>query len=146
MFKITIMVKIFILSAYSTNSPNQLGTGQIKIEGGPLYDLVRVQTLVDDPDAINFITDKCRRDLHNLFDSDTEQVAALIQALDTQDYIDSEWCENGKSGVAACDAYSISRAEVIPATGKATTLEYFLKFAIGKTGQLVLMVSCHLSR
>lgn len=140
------MVKIFVLSEYSTSPPTQLGFGRFKIEGGPLYDLVRVQTLVDDPDAINFITGKCRRDLHNLFDSDTAQVAALIQALDKRDYIDSQWCENDKSGVAACDAYSIRRAEVIPATGKTTTLEYFLKFAIGKTGQLVLMVSCHLSR
>lgn len=111
-----------------------------------MYGLRRVQALVDDPDAITVVTDKCRRDLHNLFDSDTEQVAGLIQALGPQDYIDSEWCENGKSGVAACDAYRIRRAEVIPATGKTATLEYFLKFAIGKTGKLVLMVSCHLSR
>lgn len=140
------MVKIFALSEYSTNPPAQLGTGPIKIEGGPLYDLERVQALVDDPDALNFITAKCRRDLHNLFDSDAEHVAQLIQALGPQDYIDSEWCENGKSGVAACDAYRIRRAEVIPATGKTVTLEYFLKFAMGRTGKLVLMVSCHLSR
>jgi len=126
--------------------PTQLGGGRVKIEGGPLYDLVRVQTLVDDPDAINFITEKCRRDLHSLFDSDTKQVAELIQALRPQDYLDSEWCENGKSGVAACDAYRFRRAEVIPATGKTISSEYFLKFAIGRTGQLVLMVSSHLSR
>lgn len=45
--------------------------------------------------------------------------------------------------MAACDAYSIRRMEVIPATGKTMPVGYFLKFAIGKTGNLVLMVSCH---
>ncbi len=140
------MVKIFILSQYSMSPPTQLGGGRIKIDGGPLYDLATVKQLVDDPDCINLFTRTCIGEVQKLFDSDTEQVAALIQALDQQDYIDSEWCENGKTGVAACDAYRIRRAEVVAATGKPMTTEYFLKFAIGKTGQLVLLVSCHLSR
>lgn len=140
------MVKIFILSQYSTSPPTELGGGRIKIDGGPLYDLATVKQLVDDPDCINLFTRTCIGEVQKLFDSDTEQVAALIQALDQQDYIDSEWCENGKTGVAACDAYRIRLAEVVAATGKPMTTEYFLKFAIGKTGQLVLLVSCHLSR
>lgn len=140
------MVKIFVLSEYSTSPPAQLGAGRIKIEGGPLYDLARVKQLVDNPDCINLFTRTCISEVHKLFDSDTEQVAALIQALDSHDYIDSEWCENGKSGVAACDAYRIRRSEVIAATSKPATVEYFLKFAVGKTGKLVLLVSCHLSR
>jgi hypothetical protein len=70
-------------------------------------------------------------------------VAGLIQCLKASDYIDSEWCENGRNAMAACDAYSIRRLEVIPPTGKAMPVGYFLKFAIGKTGRLVLMVSCH---
>lgn len=140
------MVKIFILSEYSTNPPTQLGVGRIKIERGPLYDLARVQQLVDNPDSINLFTRTCIGKVHELFDSDTEQVAVLIQALDPRDYIDSEWCGNGKSGVAACDAYRIRRTEVIAATSKPATVEYFLKFAVGKTGKLVLLVSCHLSK
>ena len=140
------MVKIFVLSQYSTSPPTELGGGRIKIDGGPLYDLATVKQLVEDSDCINLFTRTCIGEVHKLFDSDTEQVAALIQALDQQDYIDSEWCENGKTGVAACDAYRIRRAEVVAATGKPMTTEYFLKFAIGKTGQLVLLVSCHLSR
>lgn len=140
------MVRILILSQYSTSPPTELGGGRIKIDGGPLYDLATVKQLVDDPDCINLFTRTCIGEVQKLFDSDTEQVAALIQALDQQDYIDSEWCENGKTGVAACDAYRIRRSEVAAATGKPMTTEYFLKFAIGKTGQLVLLVSCHLSR
>lgn len=34
--------------------------------------------------------------------------------------------------MAACDAYSIRRLEVIPATGKAMQVGYFLKFAMFK--------------
>jgi hypothetical protein len=139
------MVKLFILSEYSTSPPTQLGTGRIKIEGGPLYDLARVQQLGDSADCINLFTRKCIGEVHKLFDSDLEQVTWLIQALDSRDYIDSEWCENGKNGVAACDAYRIRRAEVIAATSKPTTVEYFVKLAVGKTGKLVLLVSCHLS-
>lgn len=139
------MVKIFVLSEYSTSPPTQLGVGRIKIEGGPLYELARVQQLVGNPDCINLFTRTCIGEVHKLFDSDTEQVAALIQALDLRDYIDSEWCENGKSGVAACDAYCIRRTEVVAATGRSMAVEYFLKFAVSRTGQLVLLVSCHLS-
>ena len=140
------MVKIFVLSEYSTSPPTQLGAGRIKIEGGPLYDLARVKQLVDNADCINLFTRTCISEVHKLFDSDTEQVAALIQALNTHDYLDSEWCENGKSGIAACDAYRIRRSEVVVATNKPATVEYFLKFAVSKTGKLVLLVSCHLSQ
>lgn len=139
------MVKIFVLSEYSTSPPTQLGGGRIKIEGGPLYDLARVKQLAGNPDGIYLFTRTCIGEVRKLFDSDTEQVSALMQALESRDYIDSEWCENGKSGVAACDVYCIRRSELIAATGKSVTLEYFVKFAVGKNGKLVLLVSCHLS-
>lgn len=137
------MVKIFVLSEYSHNPPTVLGTGRIKISGGPLYDLARVQALVLDEDRLNAWTDKCRKDLRKWFDDDLQRVADLIGSLKTSDYIDSEWCENGKSAVAACDAYSVRRRERAPATGQTLQMEYFLKFAVNKTGTLVLMVSCH---
>ena len=139
------MVKFIVLSEYSTNVPVQLGIGRIKIEAGPLYALARVQKLVDSSDCINLFTRTCIGEVHKLFDSDFERVASLIQALDTRNYIDSEWCENGKNGIAACDAYRIRRTEVIAMTNKPTTVEYFVKFAVGKAGKLVLLVSCHLS-
>lgn len=139
------MVKIVVLSEYSTDVPAQLGIGRIKIEGGPLYALARVQKLVDSSECIKLFTRTCIADVHKLFDSDYERVACLIQALDTCNYIDSQWCENGKNGIAACDAYRIRRTEVIAVTNKPTTVEYFVKFAVGKTGKLVLLVSCHLS-
>jgi hypothetical protein len=135
------MVNKFIVSEYSSRLPTE--SGRVKIAGGPLYDLARVQTIVGDENRLLTWTEKCRKDVFKLFDDDLAKVAGLIHCLKASDYIDSEWCENGKNAMAACDAYSIRRMEVIPATGKAMPVGYFLKFAIGKAGNLVLLVSCH---
>jgi hypothetical protein len=136
------MVRKIILSAYSSDPPTE--PGRVKIDvGGPLYDLVRVQALVADERRVFLWTEKCRKDVFKFFDSDLEQVAGLIQGLHARDYIDSEWCENGKGGLAACDAYRMRRLEHIATAGRSMSIEYFVKFAIGKTGQLVLVVSCH---
>jgi len=72
-----------------------------------------------------------------------DDVADLIQQLKDADYIDSEWCDNGKGAIAGCDAYALRRMEWIPAANKQMQIEYFLKFAINKLGTLVLTVSCH---
>ena len=135
------MVNKFIVSEYSSRPPTE--SGRVKIVGGPLYDLARVQAIVEDENRLFTWTEKCRKDVFKLFDDDLGEVAGLIQRLKASHYIDSEWCENGKNAVAACDAYSTRRMEVIAATGKAMPVGYFLKFAIGKAGNLVLLVSCH---
>lgn len=138
------MVRKIVLSEYSSDLPDD--PGRVKIatkDGQPLYSLDRVKALVADENRLELWTRKCRRKVRELFDGDLEQVADLINALREDDYIDSEWCENGSNAWAACDAYSISRKEIAPATGKPLTVEYFVKFAVGKTGQLVLLVSCH---
>ena len=135
------MVNKFVVSEYSSRLPSE--SGRVKIAGGPLYDLARAQAIVDDENRLLTWTEKCRKDVFKLLDDDLGEVAGLIQCLKASDYIDSEWCENGKNAMAACDAYSIRRREVIPATNKAMPVGYFLKFAIGKAGNLVLLVSCH---
>ena len=137
------MVKTIVLSEYNRNPPQVLGTGRVKIDGGPLYDLERIQDLANGEGQLFAWTEKCRKDIRKLFDDNLSLVAELIQCLKPTDYIDSEWCENGKGALAACDAYSIRRLEVMPATGTTMPVEYFLKFAVGKTGKLVLTVSCH---
>ena len=135
------MVKMIILSEYSLNPP-QGEVGRTKICNGPLYELVRVQALASDS-QLNAWTEKCRRDMRKWFDDDLERVVYLILMLKPEDYIDSEWCENGKGAIAACDAYSLNVTETAPATGKPVQMEYFVKFAVSKTGALVLIVSCH---
>lgn len=135
------MVKIIILSEYSLNHP-EAEVGRVKIGCGPLYDLVRVQAMASNSQLAAW-TEKCRKDVHKWFDGDLERVADLLLSLQPKDYIDSEWCENGKGAIAACDAYSLNVTETAPATGQPVRMEYFVKFAVSKTGALVLIVSCH---
>jgi hypothetical protein len=102
-----------------------------------------VQQMLDDDNCLKEWTEKCRKDVDKWFEDDRRRVVDLLKSLKGGDYIDSEWCENGRGAVAACDAYSLRVLEVAPATGKTLWVEYFLKFAIAKTGVLVLLVSCH---
>ncbi|UUZ71416.1 hypothetical protein LP415_20635 [Polaromonas sp. P1(28)-8] len=74
---------------------------------------------------------------------DHADVIDLIQRLRKDDYIDSEWCENGRGAYAACDAYAIKVWERIEAANKDMRIEYFVKFAINKLGTMVLTISCH---
>ena len=69
----------------------------------------------------------------------------MIRELRADSYLHSEWCENGKGAWAACDAYRLSRHEWIERAGKALAMDYFLKFAVNRSGHLVLAASCHLS-
>lgn len=133
------MVNFLVVSEYSGGpTPGD----RVKIGGGPLYLLDRIQALVSESERVVLWTTKCRRDVPNL-GWDENDVAGLIRSLTPGDYKDSEWCDNGKGAWAACDAYTIRRREWVEAAHKEMTVEYFLKFAIGKTGALVLMVSCH---
>jgi hypothetical protein len=135
------MVIFIVDSEYSQSPPTEYG--RFKVAGGPLYDLARVQALLQDESKLVAWTKKCRDDVFKYFSGDYSEVADLIGLLRPQDYVDSEWCENGKGRIAACDAYTVRRVEQMPVTGKRETMEYFLKFGIGKTGHLVLVVSCH---
>ena len=135
------MVKTFIVSEYSSNPPTE--SGRVKISDGPLYSLARVQALIQNENQLQAWTEKCRKDVRKWFDDDWQCVVDLLGNLESGDYIDSEWCENGRGAIAACDAYRYRVTEIAPATGKPVRMEYFLKFAVSKTGTLVLMVSCH---
>ncbi len=142
------MVNNIVLSQYTLNPPAV--AGRVKIHGGPLYDVEQVQALAKTL-KLTLWTRKCIqnvRDLYeavrNEYDSDLAMVADLLLRLGACGrYLDSEWCENGKGGIAACDAYEVRRSDLIASTGQHQTTRYFVKFAIGKTGQLLLIVSCH---
>lgn len=96
------------------------------------------------PGSMNFWTRKCRHDTANLT-LDTGDVGALIRELTERDYLDSEWCDNGKQVWAACDAYQLTRKEFNANADKWYQMAYFLKFAESRNGALVLIVSCHTS-
>jgi len=114
-----------------------------KIRCGPLYDLADLQPLLQNGDVI-FWTRDCVRDAQNL-GLDAEDAGALIlEAVTNGRYHCSEWCEQKSDGpVAACDAYVLTRMEWNEAAHRELRCEYFIKFAIGRTGRIVLTISCH---
>jgi len=138
--KTTIMVSLNNISAYDAQPPQKKGRN--KISGGPLYSLEKVK---EKSEKVKFITQKCIKDVQNLGFGE-EEVSQLLNQLREADYIDSEWCQCGKAGTcyAACDAYRASQYEYNAEKFKSEKHEYYLKFALKKSGDLVLIVSCHI--
>ncbi|MGB4117220.1 MAG: hypothetical protein WBK51_11800 [Polaromonas sp.] len=134
------MVTFYVVSEYSSTSPAK-GGGE-KILGGPLYQLERVKGIIKDGTGLQLWTRDSVLNVAELGWVKTD-VINLIQQLRQADYIDSEWCENGKGAYAACDAYSIRVKEWIDAAHKHMMIEYFVKFAINKLGTMVMTISCH---
>lgn len=128
------------LSAYPGDPPDDPASGR-KIAGGPVYELKTVKGIAKTSRAMTW-TNRCVDDLADLGFS-LPDVLELIQELSEQNYRDSEWCENGSGYWVACDSYYIVRKEYMPVTGKTHPIEYFLKFAVAKSGLLLLLVSCH---
>lgn len=133
------MVNSKIISEYS-GGPDP--GDRVKIGVEPLYPLDRVKALAADPRQVRLWTKKVAKDVLNLNWSEFD-VAELLVELRPHQYIDSEWCTNGFGVWAACDAYEVTRREWVKTVNKEMNMVYFVKFAIGKTGALVLVVSCH---
>lgn len=74
---------------------------------------------------------------------ENSDVIDLVLQLRDGDYLDSEWCENGRGAYAACDAYSVRVKEWVETANKEMLIKYFVKFAINKLGTMVLTISCH---
>lgn len=130
-----------VVSEYCDAPPIE---GVLKI-AGPLYDLSRVKALASSVQALTILTRKCRRDVANLFGSNHQDLADLICSLSQSDYHASEWCEVSSKSLAACDAYKVKRREYDSRTDQAVSINYYVKFAIGRGGKLLLLVSTHLS-
>lgn len=79
---------------------------------------------------------------------DIEDIRDLIkEAITHGQYINSEWCVQKPTGPwAACDGYRLLRKEWVEYAHKDMCFEYYIKFAIGKLGKLLLLVSCHMSQ
>jgi hypothetical protein len=136
------MVNFTIVSEYDSSPP--ISGESMKIASGPLYELSRIKELAQRERGVFLWTRKCRHDTEVLA-FDLDDVSALILELQEWGYRNSEWCENGNGGLAACDAYALSRMEWNEAAHKKMTANYFLKLAIGAAGAVILVVSCHLS-
>lgn len=127
------------LSAYNGVPPAE-GEAR-KISGGPLYELAKIKALATV--GVLLVTKKCQDNATRL-GLEPADVGQLIEKLSASDYRDSEWCETGKAWLG-CDAYVLMQTEYNEAARKDYQHEYFLKFAIGKNGLVVMVISCHLS-
>ena len=89
-------------------------------------------------------TKRCGSDIR-YFGFNLEDVAELIRmALDKGEFLGSEWCQQKKDGPwAACDAYVVFRSEWNEVAYKKMPVEYYIKFAINRTGKMLFMISCH---
>ena len=135
-----------IVSRYADNFPGTVG-GSLEILGGPIYPAQEVLTLVQVPNGgtIKAWTRKCHDDLQKLsFDEDDLEELIKI-ALTSGCFHRSECAQSSNGPWAACDSYVFKRQEWVHHANKEMWFDYYIKFAISKFGNLLLLVSCHLS-
>lgn len=136
--------RIIVVSKYADNPPVDEDSNR-HIAHGPLYATAEVSKIISDADTVRFWTRKCKNDLEtNALDQ--EQVQDLLRtAMANGTYRGSSWCLNSPGGVwAACDEYTVSRKEYHRILRRDAEFEYYMKFAISKSGVVILLVSCHL--
>jgi hypothetical protein len=110
---------------------------------GPVYPIVDVARLAL-AGALTFWTKGSARDAQKWKIDITDSAQLIAMALSTGQYLYSEWCQQQPSGPwAMCDAYKVTQHEWNDHAHKVLPTIWYLKFAISKTGQLLLMVSNH---
>lgn len=114
-----------------------------KIPNGPLYPTDDVLALLNS-ESIRAWTKKCITDMEK-WAIDSDDLCELTKiALHSGRFLGAEWCVQEPNGPwAACDAYQLIRKEWIPHAHREMDIEYYIKFAINKTGKVLLIVSCH---
>ena len=141
------MVRTRNVSQYPGTPPDEGEDRTIPTEQ-PLYSAQAIAEVLagDAESSIQPVTHRARQDMVELGWERPDVAEAMQAALEVGVYLRSEWCALNSNGtMAACDAYRYRRRERVPA-GMEMTCEYYLKWAIGHNGNLLLLVSCHLSR
>lgn len=139
------MVNTKIVSRYTGALPKD-SEADLRIPNGPLYlacDILELLTS-DGNKAIKAWTKKCIEDLQK-WSLDEDNLLELSElALRSGRFIGAQWCQQNPNGPwAACDAYHVTRNEWIVTAHKEMDIEYYIKFAISKTGKILLFASCH---
>lgn len=139
------MVNDRVVSRFA-GKPTRENGGIIQRE--PLYPAQEVLDLLAQrgTEALTLWTRDCVKDVQNL-SLDHEGVCGLItQAVTDGRFLNAQWCQQKPGGPwAACDAYTFARSEWIEAAFKSMDIRYYVKFALNKSGRLLLLVSCHTS-
>lgn len=140
------MVSVKVVSRY-TGTPPRDGEARA-ISGGPLYPVEEVLGLLKNAGggAVCPWTRKCIADLQQLALDGSDLVLLLRETFTKGRFLGAEWCQQKPDGPwAASDAYVLTRQEWVPTANRNIAMAYYLKFAIGKSGVILLLVSCHLS-
>lgn len=119
-----------------------------KIRRTPLIDLARLQASIEDgslgKDDVWLATQRCNKEVQKLVWSH-QDLLDCIRCLAAGDYKGSEWCEDGRGGWHACDAYAIRYDHINRCHVRYSNINYYLKFSIKENGSLTLvMISVHL--
>jgi hypothetical protein len=134
------------LSLYTGDPPDVDAGQRVNIVGGPLYEASKVLFVLEAHSCcVTVLTRKALRDTANLQLDDRDIKILLKKALTNGRYLSSEWCATGRPGMwIACDAYQVEIMEWNESLGKDMSNGYYVKFALGRSGPVVLLVSCHL--
>lgn len=140
------MVSITVVSRNGADiiPPNESNR---KIAGEPLYRPEEVLELLADAASHPVVawTRMCIENTQGLGFSQKDFCALLRLAVSSGRFRGAEWCiQSGDGPWAACDAYSVVRREWIANAHKEMAIEYYVKFAIAKSGTKILLASCHL--
>ena len=142
------MVNNINVSRYEGQVPDGKNV-ELVISHTPLYAPEEVLALLNrhGENALTTWTKDCVSDVQKMSFDNTDLVELIRQALQSGRFISAQWCVQKPGGPwAACDSYHLRRSEWIAAAHKNMPCEYYIKYAIGKTGQLLLLASCHLSQ
>ncbi len=132
------------VSAYQGQLPGQGATDTQRLIPGPIYSAADVLAVLSSGSTIPWTRD-CTRDLQDLAFDDGDIQELIRAAVQEGCYINSQWCVQRPTGPwAACDAYQLSRQEWNQYAHKELRVDYYVKFAIGKTGKILLLVSAHM--
>ena len=140
------MVNTKIVSRFQGDGDLPTGEGAaLKINIGPLYPSEDVISILEAAgNSVRAWTKKCTADLQKWSLDDNDLIELVGLAVNRGRYIGSEWCLQRPTGPwAACDAYSIVRRSWVPAAHKEMDFEFYIKFAIGLSGNILLLASCH---
>jgi hypothetical protein len=136
------MVSSIIVSQHDGELPKPERDRKIQ---GPLYDSAQVLEILNSKKPIAW-SNGCISDMQK-WSFDEDDLEELTRcALVYGNYIDSEWCTNKPKGAfAACDSYRFTRKEWNENAYKEMSFDYYVKVAIGKSGKVLLLASCHQS-
>lgn len=116
----------------------------------PLYDPTEILTKLDDPSfKLYTATDKSRKQLNFQLNinipGDLSKLKSYIRlALTEGRYLNSQWCHTKGIAWAACDSYVFKHSEYNEYSYSLNTCDIYLKIALNKKGQALLIISAHL--